>query len=106
MACGTPVVGADVGGIRFSVLDGETGYLVPPRAPSAVAERIARIVADPALHERLSEQASGRANRLFTGENVTASLETFYRDVLRERQPVQVPAPTHREPDAAERVVA
>ena len=70
MACGTPVVGADVGGIRFSVLDGETGYLVPPRDPDAVAERVARIVADPVLHERLSRQAIARAERLFTWEKV------------------------------------
>src|SRR4051794_33220196 len=85
MACGTPVVGADVGGIRFSVLDGETGYLVPPRDPDAAADRVARIVADPALHERLSRQAIARAERLFTWEKVTASLDAVYREVLRER---------------------
>ncbi|HEU4632919.1 MAG TPA: glycosyltransferase, partial [Flavisolibacter sp.] len=33
MACGTPVIGADVGGIKFSVKDGETGYLIPPKDP-------------------------------------------------------------------------
>ena len=88
MACGTPVVGADVGGIRFSVLDGETGYLVPPRDPDAVADRVARIVADPALHERLSRAAVARADRLFTWETVTASIESVYRDVLRQHWPV------------------
>jgi phosphoheptose isomerase/glycosyltransferase involved in cell wall biosynthesis len=85
MACGTPVVGADVGGIRFSVLDGETGYLVPPRDPVAVAERVARIVGAPVLHERLSRQAIARAERLFTWAKVTGSLEAVYHDVLRQR---------------------
>jgi phosphoheptose isomerase len=85
MACGTPVVGADVGGIRFSVMDGETGFLVPPRDPDAVAERIARIVGDPVLHERLSRQAVARAERLFTWAKVTGSLEAVYHDALRER---------------------
>jgi glycosyltransferase involved in cell wall biosynthesis/phosphoheptose isomerase len=101
MACGTPVVGANVGGIRFSVLDGETGYLVPPRDPDAVAERIARIVAEPGLHERLSAQAVARANRLFTWGKVTASLETVYQAVLHERErgdavpPLAQPVPAH-----------
>jgi phosphoheptose isomerase len=85
MACGTPVVGADVGGIRFSVLDDETGFLVPPRDPDAVADRVARIVADPDLHERLSQAAVARAGRLFTWEQVAASLEIVYGDVLRVR---------------------
>jgi D-inositol-3-phosphate glycosyltransferase len=88
MACGTPVVGANVGGIRFSVLDGETGYLVPPRDPDATADRIARIVADPQLHERLSQQAIARAVRLFTWEKVADGLESVYRAVLRSHQPV------------------
>src|SRR5205085_12063424 len=43
MACGTPVIGANVGGIKFSVRDGETGYLVPPRDHLAVAERLAHL---------------------------------------------------------------
>src|SRR5699024_9529423 len=39
MACATPVIGSDTGGIRYSVRDGETGFLVPPRDPDRLAER-------------------------------------------------------------------
>ncbi|HET7564854.1 MAG TPA: glycosyltransferase family 1 protein, partial [Gemmatimonadaceae bacterium] len=49
MACGTPVIGANVGGIKFTVRDGETGYLVPPNDPAAVAERIAHLYRFPQL---------------------------------------------------------
>ena len=37
MACGTPVIGSRVGGIAFTVADGETGFLVPPRDPDALS---------------------------------------------------------------------
>ena len=35
MACGTPVIGSNVGGVKFTVRDGETGYLVPPNDPGS-----------------------------------------------------------------------
>jgi glycosyltransferase involved in cell wall biosynthesis len=38
MACGTPVVGANVGGIKFTVRDRETGYLVPPNDPETLLD--------------------------------------------------------------------
>jgi D-inositol-3-phosphate glycosyltransferase len=47
MACGTPVIGSNVGGIKFTVRDGETGYLVAPDDPAAIGERIATCTAIP-----------------------------------------------------------
>jgi glycosyltransferase involved in cell wall biosynthesis len=40
MACGTPVLGSRVGGIPYTVRDGVTGWLVPPRDPVAIADRL------------------------------------------------------------------
>src|SRR5699024_12208210 len=40
MACATPVIGSDTGGIRYSVRDGETDFLVPPRDPDPLAVRL------------------------------------------------------------------
>src|SRR5919112_5466775 len=47
MACGAPVIGSRVGGIAFTVADGETGFLVPPRDPEALCARLAEILRDP-----------------------------------------------------------
>ena len=47
MACGTPVVGSDVGGIKYTVRDGETGYLVPPNDPARLGERLAHLYRHP-----------------------------------------------------------
>jgi D-inositol-3-phosphate glycosyltransferase len=81
MACGTPVVGARVGGIQYSVLDGVTGYLVPPNDPVALAERVDRICRSRRLAERLSSGGVRRAYALFRWERVARSLGAFYADV-------------------------
>ena len=49
MACGTPVIGANVGGIKYSVVDGRTGFLVPPNDPDALGQRLAQLAGDAEL---------------------------------------------------------
>jgi D-inositol-3-phosphate glycosyltransferase len=82
MACGTPVIGSNVGGIKHTVRDGETGYLVPAKDPGAVAERAAHLYRNPKLLTLFSRQAIERVNSTFTWEHVTSALEELYADVL------------------------
>jgi hypothetical protein len=82
MACGTPVIGARVGGIKYTILDGETGYLVSPNDPAAVARRLAELHKDQKKHARFSKQAIKRVNEMFTWEKVASKLADFYDDVL------------------------
>jgi glycosyltransferase involved in cell wall biosynthesis len=78
MACSTPVVGSQVGGIKTSVADGETGYLVPPRDPEALAERVLRLLSDPALQFRVGHAARRRIEEHYTWEHVaTLAADTF-----------------------------
>ncbi len=86
MACGTPVVGSNVGGIKFSVRDGETGYLVPPRDPDALAERIAHLYRHPKLLSVFARQAVRRVNDLFTWSRVAATVSEVYEAILAERR--------------------
>jgi glycosyltransferase involved in cell wall biosynthesis/phosphoheptose isomerase len=86
MACGTPVVGSNVGGIKFSVRDGETGYLVPPREPDALAERIAHLYRHPKLLSVFARQAVRRVNDLFTWARVAATVSDLYDAVLAEHR--------------------
>jgi D-inositol-3-phosphate glycosyltransferase len=78
MACGTPVIGADVGGIRYSVADGVTGFLVPPRDPAALAARLDQLRRDPALARRMGEAGLTRAREAFTWKGVGDSLAQIY----------------------------
>ncbi len=89
MACGTPVVGTNVGGIKFTVRDGETGYLIPPNDPDRLAERIAYLYAHPKLMNLLRRQAIRRANDLFTWQKVTSAVAALYEEVLATRYPAR-----------------
>jgi glycosyltransferase involved in cell wall biosynthesis len=60
MACGVPVIGTEAGGVKELIADGQTGILVPPKDPTALARAIRDLAADPAKAERLS--AAGRAH--------------------------------------------
>jgi hypothetical protein len=87
MACGTPVVGANVGGIKFTVRDAETGYLVPPRDEAALADRLGHLFAHPELLHSFGRQGIRRVHALFTWDQVTAGLLATYEEVLAVERP-------------------
>jgi phosphoheptose isomerase len=89
MACGTPVIGANVGGIKFTVRDGETGYLVPPDDPGAIGERLAHLFEHPRLLSAFRRQAIKRANDLFTWERVAHGVAGLYEEVLAAGEPAR-----------------
>jgi glycosyltransferase involved in cell wall biosynthesis len=66
MAAGVPVVGSRVGGIPEMVVDGETGFLVPPRTPVALAERLAEMVRSPELRAAHGAAARRRVEQHFS----------------------------------------
>jgi D-inositol-3-phosphate glycosyltransferase len=103
MACGTPVVGSDVGGIKYTVRDGVTGYLVPPRDPAALADRLRLLYRNPKRREQLSRQAIQWVNAQFTWRKVSAQLAEVYEELLSRQVVVRVPASAiqHRAPDRA-----
>ena len=82
MACGTPVVGADVGGIRYSVVDRLTGFLVPPHDPQTTADRIWQLLDDKGLHNYMRRNGIQRVNKMFTWQKVAASIHDVYEKVL------------------------
>jgi histidinol-phosphate phosphatase family protein len=81
MACGTPVIGANVGGIKTTVRDGVTGYLVPPRDPEALAGRLAHLFGHPDLLRQLGRRAVRRARALYTWRGVAEALGHVYAEV-------------------------
>lgn len=82
MACGTPVIGANVGGIKFSVKDGVTGGLVPPRQPRKLADKIRHIVNNQSELSRMGLNAIKHVNTWFTWAKVADQVHELYQCVL------------------------
>jgi len=82
MACGTPVIGARVGGIQFSVVDGETGYLIPPHDPKSLGERLAYLYSHAKIREKMGRMGTRRVNKQFTWKKVATSLSKIYDEVV------------------------
>jgi len=86
MAAGIPVVASDTGGIPELIRHEETGLLVPPRDPGALAAAIERLHGDEALRRRLAEAARRRLAD-FSVAAVADRLEALYRNVCTALRP-------------------
>ena len=58
MACGTPVIASEVGGLAYLVRDGETGFTIPAEEPETLCEKLSWLLNDPELHQKMSGQAA------------------------------------------------
>jgi glycosyltransferase involved in cell wall biosynthesis len=85
MACGRPMIGSAVGGLTFTIQDGKTGYLVPPRCPEALAQRLDQLLNAPDLCRQMGRAARRRVEREFTWDIVAMRTAALYETVLAER---------------------
>lgn len=82
MAAGLPVVATRVGGIPELVRDGKDGYLVPPREPRLLADRIDSLLTDTALARRFGESGRLRVTQSFSLQRMIRDTEELYLDQL------------------------
>lgn len=82
MACGLPVVGSRISGIEEAVRDGETGLLFPPGDVGALADTIARLMADGGERARMGAAARDRVRGAFTWASAGEAYARLIRDVL------------------------
>jgi glycosyltransferase involved in cell wall biosynthesis len=79
--CGRPVVASAGGGLGELVRDGETGLLVPPGDPVALAAALDRVVADPELAARLGSAGRARSAGL-TVSGVAGRIEAVFERLI------------------------
>ncbi|MBS7564692.1 glycosyltransferase family 1 protein [Mucilaginibacter sp. Bleaf8] len=96
MACGTPVIGSNVGGIKYTVVDGETGGLVEPEDPQALAEKIEELISEPTLLKQMGLNAIKRVNNYFTWAHVADKISTLYIKMLNTGSKVALDAQLHK----------
>lgn len=75
---GVPIVATDVGGIRESIAEGESGYVVPGNSPDEYAERVIAILLDAPWRERAALLAPGFVHQKFSLERVVDRLMRYY----------------------------
>jgi glycosyltransferase involved in cell wall biosynthesis len=82
MACGVPVVASAVGGLRDSVVDGETGLHVPPNDVPALTAALRRLADEPGLAEALGRGGAARASDRYGWPVVARGTAEVYRRVV------------------------
>ena len=93
MACRRPVVGSATGGIKYTVVDGKTGFLVPPKDPDALARRLAVLARNPTLAEQMGRAGALRARNMFTWPKVGADLAAIFEGLAGSSVPAwRIPA--------------
>ena len=81
MACGTPVIASDVGGLGYLVRNGETGLRVPNGDPAALARAIARLAEDHELRRRMGRRAHLYAQQ-YSWECIADRVQALYLKAL------------------------
>jgi glycosyltransferase involved in cell wall biosynthesis len=81
MALGIPVVGTDAGGAAESVIDGRTGFIVPPKQPELIADRLKRLLRDERLRREMGE-AGRRHAAQFGYDRLLRDVSALYAELL------------------------
>ena len=82
MACGVPVIVSRVGGLVDTVVDGATGFHVPPNDPAALARAIDALNRDPALRTSMGALGVERVRSRYTWLRVASSTLAVYGDLV------------------------
>lgn len=94
MACRTPVVASDVGGLQFTIVNEVTGLLVPPKDDAAFAVAIDRILSDADWANQLGQTGRQRVEIAFSWDSVAGGLGNLYSTLMAQGPTPPAPTPT------------
>jgi D-inositol-3-phosphate glycosyltransferase len=82
MACGTPVIASQVGGLAYLVQDGVTGYHIPDKDPVALSNCLMLLLNNHKLNEKLGKQAAEYAKQ-YAWEKIATKILEVFSDVIK-----------------------
>lgn len=82
LACGTPCVASNVGGITDIIKDGKNGFLVKPGNPEALAERITELIEDDSLRRRMGVEGRKFIENNFSWQAKARELLNLYQNLI------------------------
>ena len=86
MACAVPVIATRSGGLIESVLDGETGFLIPKEDAALLADRLTVLLERPDLAESMGKAGRRHVEEHFDRRRMASEVDALYREALRERE--------------------
>ena len=81
-----PVIASRVGGLADVVLDGQTGFLIPPFSPLKIADKIQLLVQNPELIKIMGDNGYQRAEEMYTAERYCQEIEDLYLSLLHSKK--------------------
>lgn len=88
LACGTPVVASNTGGLPEVVHHNETGLLVPRKDPQAIVDAVSKCLDDQPLARSLSSNGVEFVKQTFCPDRLTSLVENIYHDIVDAKQPI------------------
>jgi len=83
MACGTPVIATQVGGLQHLVQDQETGFTIPNNNPDALEEKITVLICKPELRKKMSKKSTSYAQS-FSWNTITNKLIEVFEKTIKD----------------------
>jgi len=81
-ACSIPVIASNIGGLPEIVIDGTTGFLVPPRDENAIADRIIRLIDDPELRLQMGNEGRKYVKSIYDMQICGSLMKSKYEEIL------------------------
>jgi glycosyltransferase involved in cell wall biosynthesis len=91
MSCGTPVVATDVGSVRESVVEGKTGFVVPPGDEKALADRVVELILDPLYAQSFGEMGRRRVEERSSLGAMVSGYEQLICQLYKQKRGVAIP---------------